>query len=425
MKSPLRLLLVEDMEDHALLLLRALGGTFDVTFERVETPQELEEALDSHPWDAVIADFNLPEFSGLDALRMMRAKELDLPFILVSGVIGEESAVEAMKAGAHDFVLKGKYSRLVPALERELREATIRHERRRAEEELVKYREHLETLVRERTAELEKAKEAAEAANRAKSEFLTNMSHEMRTPLTGVMGIIDLLLMDNPPDKQRPLLAMGYTAAGSLSRLIDDILDFSRLVSGKMSFRLDPFNLRECICSAAEVLALEARHKGLRFDLEVDEDLPEMVVADEGRLRQVLINVIGNAVKFTEEGEIHVAARCASDPARSGHDLIQYAIRDTGIGISADSREKIFEMFTQVKTPDAISSGCGLGLAISKQIVENMGGKIWVESKMGAGSTFTFTMILDDAGRNQQDGETTRLGNSPPISDEPFSGAGH
>jgi signal transduction histidine kinase len=139
----------------------------------------------------------------------------------------------------------------------------------------------------------------------------------------------------------------------------------------------------------------------------------------------VLINVIGNAVKFTEEGEIHVAARCASDPARSGHDLIQYAIRDTGIGITADSREKIFEMFTQVKTPDAISSGCGLGLAISKQIVENMGGKIWVESKMGAGSTFTFTMILDDAGRNQQDGETTRLGNSPPISDEPFSGAGH
>jgi signal transduction histidine kinase len=412
----LRLLLIEDMEDHALLLVRELRGGFNVTFERVETLQELEAALDSHPWDAVIADFNLPGFNGLDALRIMRAKGLDLPFILISGVIGEESAVEAMKAGAHDFILKGKYSRLVPALERELREATIRHERRQAEEELVKYREHLETLVRERTTELEKAKEAAEAANRAKSEFLTNMSHEMRTPLTGVMGIIDLLLMDNPPDKQRPLLEMAYTSAGSLSRLIDDILDFSRLVSGKISFRLVPFNLRECICSAAEVLALEARRKGLRFDLEVDEDLPEKVVADEGRLRQVLINLIGNAVKFTEKGEIHVAARRTPDPARSGHDLIQFAVRDTGIGISADSHEIIFEMFTQVKTAEALSSGCGLGLAISKRIIETMGGKIRVESKKGTGSTFTFTMMLDEA---------SRIGCSPPISDPPVSGAGH
>jgi signal transduction histidine kinase len=402
----LRLLIIEDVEDHALLLVRQLRGAFDVAFERIETRQELEAALDAHPWDAVIADFNLPGFNGLDALRMMQAKGLDLPFILVSGVIGEEMAVEAMKAGAHDFILKGSYSRLVPALERELREAASRRERRQAEEELAKYREHLEELVRERTAELERAKVAAEAANHAKSEFLTNMSHEMRTPLTGVMGIIDFLLMDHPQGEQRSYLEMAYVSAESLKRLIDDILDFSMLAAGKMSFRLKPFDLRGCIRSAADVLALEAGRKGLRFDLEVDEELPEKVVGDEGRLRQVLINLIGNAVKFTEQGEIHVACRRSSDPARSGQEVLLCVVRDTGIGVPADYQEKIFEKFTQVKMPATVKfAGCGLGLAISRQIVETLGGKIWVESRNGEGSVFTFTILLEEATQDSCHGD--------------------
>jgi signal transduction histidine kinase len=398
MASSLRLLIVEDVEDHALLLVRQLRGAFDVAFERAETPRELEAALDAHPWDAVIADFNLPGFNGLDALRMMQARGLDLPFLLVSGVIGEEMAVEAMKAGAHDFILKGSYSRLVPALERELREATVRRERRQAEAELASYREHLEELVRERTAELEQARDAAEAANRAKSEFLTNMSHEMRTPLTGVMGILDFLLMDYPQGEQRSYLEMAYNSAESLKRLIDDILDFSMLAAGKMSFRLKPFDLRDCIRSAAEVLTLEAGRKELRFDLEIDEELPERVVSDEGRLRQVLINLIGNAVKFTEQGEIHVACRRAPDPDGPGQDLLMCSVRDTGVGIPADYQEKIFEKFTQVNTPARRNfGGCGLGLAISRQIVETLGGNIWVESRNGEGSVFTFTILLDEA----------------------------
>jgi signal transduction histidine kinase len=402
----LRLLIVEDVEDHALLLVRQLRGAFDVAFERAETPQELEAALAAHPWDAVIADFNLPGFNGLDALRMMQARGLDLPFIIVSGVIGEEMAVEAMKAGAHDFILKGKYSRLVPALERELREAASRRERRQAEEELAKYREHLEELVRERTAELERAKVAAEAANHAKSEFLTNMSHEMRTPLTGVMGILDFMLMDYSQGEQRSYLEMAYTSAESLKRLIDDILDFSMLAAGKMSFRLKSFDLRGCIRSAADVLALEAGRKGLRFNLEICEGLPEEVVADEGRLRQVLVNLIGNAVKFTEQGEIHVACRRAPDPARPGQEVLLCSVRDTGIGIPDDYQEKIFEKFTQVKVSTAMkSTGCGLGLAISRQIVETLGGKIWVESRKGEGSIFTFSIFLDDANKDSCHGD--------------------
>ena len=398
MKKPLRLLLVEDMEDHALLLVRQLQGCFDVSFERVETLRDLEAALDANPWDAIIADFHLPAFDGLDALRMMQAKGLDLPFILVSGVIGEETAVEAMKAGAHDFILKGKYSRLIPALERELREAALRGERRKAAAELARYREHLEELVQARTAELEKAKEAAEAADLAKSEFLSNMSHEMRTPLTGVTGIIEFVLMDNLPEEKRSLLEMAHTAAGSLTRLIDDILDFSMHAAGKMRFKMTSFDLGNCLRSATDVLALEAGRKGLGFTLEIDEDLPGTIVSDEGRFRQVLVNLIGNAVKFTEEGEIHVALRHSPDPDRPGQALLLCAVRDTGIGIPADCQKKIFEKFTRVNTPGVIkTSGCGLGLAISRKIVEALGGKIWVESRNGEGSTFTFTIPLGDA----------------------------
>jgi signal transduction histidine kinase len=404
MKRPLRLLLVEDMEDHALLLVRELGKGFEVAFDRVDTLQELEAALDVNPWDAVIADFHLPAFDGLDALRMMQAKGLDLPFILVSGVIGEEMAVEAMKAGAHDFILKGKYSRLVPALERELREAASRRERRKAEVELTRYREHLEELVRERTAELEKAKFEAEAANRAKSEFLTNMSHEMRTPLTGVVGVIDLLLNEKLDEEDcRSLLEMAGKAAGSLNRLISDVLDFSRLAAGKMSFVIKSFDLGGCVRSAADILALEAGRKGLGFHLEIDDDVPARVVADEGRLRQVLVNLVGNAVKFTQRGEVRVSVRRAHDPARPGEEVLMFAVRDTGIGIPANQMGRIFDRFTQLDTSSSERyGGCGLGLAISKQIVENLGGEIRAESRQGEGSVFTFTIALAEANTNSR-----------------------
>jgi signal transduction histidine kinase len=205
---------------------------------------------------------------------------------------------------------------------------------------------------------------------------------------------------------------MAYTSAESLKRLIDDILDFSMLAAGKMSFRLKPFDLRDCIRSAAEVLALEAGRKGLRFDLEICEDLPAEVVADEGRLRQVLINLIGNAVKFTEEGEVHVACRRAPDANPSGQEVLLCTVRDTGIGIPADYQEKIFEKFTQVNTPSRKSrGGCGLGLAISRQIVETLGGNIWVESRNGEGSVFTFTILLDEAIQDScQGGKKTTTG---------------
>src|SRR6266568_5846190 len=177
MTTSLRLLIIEDVEDDALLLVRELRkGGYVPDFVRVETPQELKSALEDGPWDAVFSDYNLPAFTGLDALRMVRERG-DLPFILVSGVMGEETAVEALKAGAHDYLMKGRYARLVSALERALKDAALRHERRQTAEELSRHREHLEELVQQRTEELEAANEELQV----QSEELQVQSEELQS----------------------------------------------------------------------------------------------------------------------------------------------------------------------------------------------------------------------------------------------------
>ena len=261
------------------------------------------------------------------------------------------------------------------------------------EEELRKHRNHLEELVLERTALLEQAKLEAETANLAKSEFLANMSHEMRTPLTGVMGVIDLMLADGLTDEHRHNLERAKTSADSLKQLINDILDFSRIATAKMSFMMQPFDLRRCVRSVAAMFSIQADSKGIRFLLDIDDSVPERVVGDEGRLRQVLMNLVGNAVKFTEHGEIGVSVRPTHDSARPEQDVLLFAVRDTGIGIPAEYMERIFEMFTQADTSSAKKfGGTGLGLALSKRIIGNMGGDIRVESRPGEGSVFSFTI---------------------------------
>ncbi|MBC7962105.1 MAG: CHASE3 domain-containing protein [Steroidobacteraceae bacterium] len=268
-------------------------------------------------------------------------------------------------------------------------------QRVKTEEELRKHRDHLEELVQKRTVLLEQAKREAEIGNRAKSEFLTNMSHEMRTPLTGILGVIDLLLMNGPTEKQHHFLKMAKTSADSLKLLINDILDFSRVEAGEISFMMQPFNLRDCIRDAADIFEMEVDRKGLRFLLEIDDGVPEMVVGDAGRLRQVLVHLAGNAVKFTEHGEISICVRPAPDTDRPGQDALLFAVRDTGIGIPADYLENIFEMFTQADASLTKKyGGSGLGLALTKQIVENMGGNIRVETRVGEGSVFYFTIPL-------------------------------
>jgi signal transduction histidine kinase/ActR/RegA family two-component response regulator len=236
--------------------------------------------------------------------------------------------------------------------------------------------------------ELEKSKTAAEKASRVKSEFLANMSHEIRTPMTVFMAAIEHLLeMDDNPE-HRLLLGMADQSAQRLCRLIDDILDFSRIEARRVKIDEENFNLRACIDGAVDLFALPAREKSLRLDMDVSPDLPERVVGDPQKLRQVLTNLIGNAVKFTRTGEIRIGVKACGE-------LLEFAIADTGIGIPKEKCNLLFQSFSQVDSSFTREfGGAGLGLAISKGLVELMGGHLNVQSREGKGSVFTFTWPL-------------------------------
>jgi CheY-like chemotaxis protein len=267
-------------------------------------------------------------------------------------------------------------------------------------------------------AERESLKQAAEAASRAKSEFLANMSHEIRTPMNGILGMTELALMNTKHPRVKKHLQMARQSGLALLDIINDILDLSKIEAGRMELEIRDFGLRDAVGSTLDALRVGARQKGLVLMHAIGPEVPDRLNGDSGRLRQVLTNLVGNAVKFTERGKVAVSVGVVGEDPRTGAVRLRFAVQDDGIGIDQDKLASVFDAFSQVGSSAHVKyGGTGLGLSISKSLVEMMGGEIGVESSPGRGSTFHFTagfgLGAPEAARPERD--APRQDRRPPV----------
>jgi signal transduction histidine kinase/CheY-like chemotaxis protein len=286
-------------------------------------------------------------------------------------------------------MVKGSKGFLYPSFDfREIRNSTQNYNH--VTQELLELRHDLESRIQARTIDILKAKEIAEAANQAKSSFLANMSHEIRTPMNGIIGMTEIMIKSNLPDEQKEYLGIIENSANTLLAIINDILDFSKIEANKLELEYVPFNLTKILEDVADTEAIKANKKNINLVTDLDNRIPPSVIGDPLRLRQVLLNLVNNAIKFTDKGEILIS--CSLTEQTRNHFLFLFKVSDTGIGISEEQRQRLFQSFSQVdNTITRRFGGTGLGLVISKKLVEMMNGTIDVESQPGKGSTFYFS----------------------------------
>lgn len=372
LSAPVNILLIEDSPADAGLLRAALNEVPEQTFRlsRVETLNDGLKRLCESSFDVLLLDLSLPDSLGLSSLERINDVAAQLPVVVLTGLDDEKIAAQAIDRGAQDYLVKG-------------------HQDGRTIARSIRY-----AISRKHTAlQLEKAKADAEAANIAKSRFLANISHELRTPMNAILGMTELALDESVSSAVREQLSTVKTAGEDLLALLNEILDCAKVESGKIEIETVRFDLFSVLEDVGKALGVRAFQKDIELIFDVEPSVPFRIYGDPLRVKQVLVNLLGNAIKFTDQGHVVLHVSCAH---RSVADVVlQFDIQDTGPGLSPEQLRTVFEPFTQGDSSTTRKhGGTGLGLTIASNLTRLMGGQIWVDSVVGLGSTFSFTVVF-------------------------------
>ena len=389
MEKPARILVVDDEPDLELLIRQRFRHkiknnelVFDFAGNGIEALEKLRQAEDNY--EMILTDINMPEMDGLTLLENLKEHFNNYKAVVVSAYGDLINIRIAMNRGAFDFITKPiDFADLETTMTKTI--AEIRQIRNG-----LKAREQLEVSIREKEiAELDKIR--AERSVKFKQQFLANMSHEIRTPMNSVIGLTNLLIKTPLENQQKKYLNVIKKSSESLLVIINDILDLSKIEAGKMNFENIPFSLEDSINTSYHTLRFEADEKKLSLTINIDPNVPRTLIGDPTRLNQILINIAGNAIKFTENGGVTLEI---NELNRQGNlSMLQFSIIDTGIGIPEEGIGKIFDSFAQAESDtNRKFGGTGLGLTITKQLVELQGGNIKVKSTLGQGTVFIVTI---------------------------------